>query len=111
MERVRSERAQQIRKKAFERALEDGKWDWIAAHLAEIEGDAELKAKIVERANAQGMHALVRFAVHLKGAAGQLARPREQNGGVALPHSRVGLPKHFFARCIFTGTGALLSPE
>ena len=59
VERVRSERAQQIRKKAFERALEDGKWDWLAAHMAEIEGDVELKARIAERANAQGMHAWV----------------------------------------------------
>ena len=59
VERVRSERAQQIRRKAFERALEDGKWDWLAAHMAEIEGDAELKARIAERANAQGMHAWV----------------------------------------------------
>ena len=56
VERVRSERAQQIRKKAFERALEDGKWDWLAAHMPEIEGDAELKARIAARANAQGMH-------------------------------------------------------
>ena len=67
VERVRSERAQQIRKKAFERALEDGKWDWLAAHMAEIEGDAELKARIAERANAQGMHAWV--CEHLEGYA------------------------------------------
>ncbi|MDO5322841.1 MAG: hypothetical protein Q4G06_02405, partial [Clostridia bacterium] len=59
VERVRSERAQQIRRKAFERALEDGKWDWLAAHISEIADDAELKARIAERANAQGMHAWV----------------------------------------------------
>ena len=36
-----------------------------------------------------------------KGPAGQLARPGEKDGGVALPDSRVGLPEHFFVRCIF----------
>ncbi|MBQ3575720.1 MAG: helix-turn-helix transcriptional regulator, partial [Clostridia bacterium] len=40
----RSERRLAIRRKAFERALQDEKWDWIAAHIAEIEDDAELKA-------------------------------------------------------------------
>lgn len=59
VERVRSERAQQIRKKAFERALEDGKWDWLAAHISEIADDAELKARIAAKANEQGMHAWV----------------------------------------------------
>ena len=56
---MRSERAQQIRKKAFERALEDGKWDWLAAHISEIADDAELKARIAAKANEQGMHAWV----------------------------------------------------
>lgn len=50
----RSERMLAIRKKAFERAMADEKWDWIAAHLGEIEGDGELKAKIAECACACG---------------------------------------------------------
>ena len=55
----RSERMVAIRKKAFERAVQDEKWDWIAAHLSEIEGDNELKAKIAEKACACGMSAWV----------------------------------------------------
>ena len=58
-ENARSERMAAIRKKAFERAILDEKWDWIAAHLSEIEGDNELKAKIAEKACACGMSAWV----------------------------------------------------
>lgn len=55
----RSERIKTIRKKAFERALQDEKWDWIAAHLSEIEADTELKARIAEKAFDCGMSAWV----------------------------------------------------
>ncbi len=54
--KARSERAQLIRKKAFERALAEGKWDWLAAHMDELADDAGLKARIAERAKALGMH-------------------------------------------------------
>lgn len=53
---VRSERAQGLRKKAFERALKDGKWDWIAEHMGELAGEPELKAQIANRAKELGMH-------------------------------------------------------
>lgn len=53
---VRSERAVALRKKAFERALADGKWDWIGEHIGEIEGDVQLKASIAARAKEMGMH-------------------------------------------------------
>lgn len=60
VERVRSERAQQIRKRAFERALEDSKWDWLAAHMDEIADDSELKERIAAKAQTQGMHEWIR---------------------------------------------------
>lgn len=53
---VRSERAMALRKKAFERALQDGKWDWIAEHMEELHDDSDLKAKIAARAKEMGMH-------------------------------------------------------
>lgn len=51
---VRSERAVTLRKRAFERALSDGKWEWIGSHIAELDGDAELRAKIAARAREEG---------------------------------------------------------
>ena len=36
-----------------------------------------------------------------KGPAGQLARPGEKDGGVALPDSRVSLPEHLLPGGIF----------
>lgn len=53
---VRSERAVAVRKKAFERALADGRWEWIGAHIGEIDGDAALKARIAARARELNMH-------------------------------------------------------
>ena len=53
---VRSERAVALRKKAFERALKDGKWDWIAEHMDELHADSDLKAQIAARAKEMGMH-------------------------------------------------------
>lgn len=53
---ARSERAVALRKKAFERALKDGKWDWIGEHIGEIDGDVELKTVIAGRAKEMGMH-------------------------------------------------------
>lgn len=50
----REERLARLRRGAFERALEDGKWDWIEAHLGEVR-DEELKRRISERANSLGM--------------------------------------------------------
>ena len=54
--RIRSERAQELRKKAFERAMKDNKWDWIAEHMGELEGDTEFKARIAAAAKEKGMH-------------------------------------------------------
>ena len=48
------ERLQRLRRNAFERAMDDGRWEWIAAHLNEVT-DESLKKRISERANAQGM--------------------------------------------------------
>lgn len=50
----RSERAKALRKKAFERAAQDGRWDWIAAHVEELNSDPELKAAIAASAREQG---------------------------------------------------------
>jgi len=52
----RSERAAALRKMAFERALADGKWDWLADHLDEIADDAQFRAKIAARAREENMH-------------------------------------------------------
>lgn len=54
--RVRSERAASLRRRAFERAAEDGKWDWIGAHIAELNGDDELRRTIAACAREQGMN-------------------------------------------------------
>jgi len=50
----RSERAQLLRKRAFERATEDGKWEWLAAHIDELDGDQEIRAKIAAKAREAG---------------------------------------------------------
>lgn len=52
---VRSERAQALRKKAFERALADENWDWIAAHVDETKSDAQLRNRIAATAREKGM--------------------------------------------------------
>lgn len=53
---VRSERAVQLRKKAFERAAADGKWEWIAEHIQELENDSELRGRIAAAAREAGRH-------------------------------------------------------
>ena len=50
----RDERLARLRSSAFERAMEDGRWDWIEAHLNEVHDEA-LKRRISERANSLGM--------------------------------------------------------
>lgn len=50
----REERLARLRSSAFERAMEDGRWDWIEAHLNEVHDEA-LKRRISERANSLGM--------------------------------------------------------
>ncbi len=35
----REERLAKLRSSAFERALEDGRWDWIEAHISEVQDD------------------------------------------------------------------------
>ena len=73
-------------------------FDGIIRAQLQLDGIAlGLEQGVLHVAGKTVLTALVRFAVHLKGTAGQLARPREQNGGVALPHCRVGLPEHLFA--------------
>lgn len=49
----REDRMAKLRRSAFERAMEDGRWDWIEAHLAEVQDDA-LRRQISETANRQG---------------------------------------------------------
>jgi len=53
-----SDRAKDVKKKMFQRALEDGKWDWIAAHMQEIE-DQALVDEIVSRALKAGQKSWV----------------------------------------------------
>ena len=48
-------RAEVLRRAACERALQDEKWDWLAAHMSEI-SDEELLKEIARKANALGMH-------------------------------------------------------
>lgn len=55
-EPVRSERAAELRKRAFVRAAEDGKWDWIAVHISELDDDPELRTKIAGKAKEEGRH-------------------------------------------------------
>ena len=57
---VRSERMLSIRKRAFERALADEKWDWLGLHIAEVRGDAELMAKIATAAREKGKRDFIR---------------------------------------------------
>ena len=59
-ERVRSERAQSLRKRAFERALADENWDWLAQHIGELANGDEIKAEIAARALELGMHDWIR---------------------------------------------------
>lgn len=77
--KVRSKQAQAIRKRAFERAIEDGKWDWLAAHMDEISGDAEMKARIAGRARALGMHEWI--CQHLEGYADAVTVEAAISGG------------------------------
>ena len=55
-EKNRSERAMALRRRAFERALEDGNWDWLSQHVTELADDDEIKAKIAARARELGMN-------------------------------------------------------
>ena len=48
-------RAEILRHAAWERALQDEKWDWLAAHMNEITDEALLK-EIARKANGLGMH-------------------------------------------------------
>ena len=57
---VRSERMQGIRKKAFERALADGKWEWLGMHIAEIRSDGEMMAMIAASAKENGRRDFIR---------------------------------------------------
>ncbi len=61
--RARSERTRAIRKKAFERAMLDEKWDWIGLHVREISDDEEMMAKIAMAARERGMQDWIR--VHM----------------------------------------------
>ena len=51
----RSEKALNIRKRAFERALDDGRWDWIGEHIGEIRDDDDLMNRIARKACESGM--------------------------------------------------------
>lgn len=50
----REDRLASLRRSAIERALEEGKWEWIAAHIDEVQDD-ELRRRIAEKANSEGM--------------------------------------------------------
>lgn len=51
----REDRAKALRRAAYARALQDEKWDWLAAHMDEID-DEELLREIAQKANSLGMH-------------------------------------------------------
>ena len=48
-------RSDDLRRAAQERALQDEKWDWLAAHIDEVK-DEELRRAIAQKANGLGMH-------------------------------------------------------
>lgn len=50
-----TDRAKELRRRAFERALDDGRWDWLAEHIDELEDGDELKLRIAQRARELGM--------------------------------------------------------
>ena len=60
------DRTDALRRAACERALQDEKWDWLAAHIEGID-DEELLREIAQKANAAGMHDWV--LEHLNGYA------------------------------------------
>lgn len=68
VEGVKGEQARvdALRRAAYERALQDEKWDWLAAHIDEIK-DEELLRAIAQKANGLGMHDWV--LEHLNGYA------------------------------------------
>ena len=51
----RSEKALNIRKRAFERAVDDGRWDWVGEHIEEIRSDEDLMNHIAQKARESGM--------------------------------------------------------
>ena len=55
-ERVRSDRAQTLRRRAFERALADGNWDWLGQHISELADDDAITIQVVAKARDLGMH-------------------------------------------------------
>lgn len=52
--RTRSSRSEILRNAAFERALRDERWDWIATHIDEL-SDKNIKNEIIDKANALNM--------------------------------------------------------
>ena len=53
--RTQEGRVSALRKAAFERALQDEQWDWLAQHIDEIDDEALLR-EIAQKANGLGMH-------------------------------------------------------
>ena len=62
--KTHEDRAAALRRAAMERAIQDGKWDWIAEHIDDL-NDEELKQTVADKANAAGMHDWV--LEHLQG--------------------------------------------
>ncbi len=69
--KVRSDRAVALRRRAFERALEDGRWDWLGEHAGELADEDELKRAIAARARELGMDDWI--AEHMPGCADECA--------------------------------------
>ena len=63
-EKARTERTRAIRKKAFERAILDERWDWLGLHIDEMNGDDELMGRIVVAAREKGMQDWIREHVN-----------------------------------------------
>lgn len=51
----RQSRASVLRNAAFERALQDNRWDWISGHLPEL-SDEDVRVKIAAKAESLGMN-------------------------------------------------------
>ena len=69
--KVRSERAKELRRRAFERALADGRWDWLGEHIDELADGDELRQRIAARARELGMRDWI--DAHLGGCADEQA--------------------------------------
>lgn len=74
----RDDRVNALRRAAYQRALQDERWDWLTEHIDEID-DEELLNEIAQKANRLGMHDWV--VEHMTGYADTNAVDQAIEGG------------------------------